>query len=97
MSKTTLVTFTADVYPHVRGEVINIDNDELKRVDEVAKSREIESAYEAGEVELQTNEPSAEVVASNEQHAKNEAAAVEKAKATDNAQAKTDAKAEETK
>lgn len=40
-----LVKFKADVYPHVKDDVVELDAKELKRVDEVADRRGIAQAY----------------------------------------------------
>src|SRR3954447_20613067 len=47
-----LVTFNADFYPYVYGDVVEVDTDELKRIDEVAKARGIDNPYSAGEHEV---------------------------------------------
>lgn len=40
-----LVEFKADIYPHVKGDVVNVDVKELKQVDEIAKLRNISTPY----------------------------------------------------
>lgn len=44
-----LVTFNADFYPYVYGDVVKVDTDELKRIDKVAKARGIDEPYTEGE------------------------------------------------
>lgn len=41
-----LVQFTADVSPYCAGDVVDLDKDELKRVDEAAKARDLDKPYE---------------------------------------------------
>jgi long-subunit acyl-CoA synthetase (AMP-forming) len=85
MSKT--VTFIADVYPYCVGDVVVLNDDELKQVDKVAKARK-RQVYQVG--------PQAEVTSSSE--ADRQAAAQAEAKKAD-AEAKAQAKlaAEEAK
>lgn len=44
--KTTLVKFIADVFPYCKNDVVALTDDELKRVDTVAKARDLGKAYE---------------------------------------------------
>ena len=46
MAQKTVVKFNADVYPHVKNDITALTADELKAVDEEAKKRDIENAYE---------------------------------------------------
>lgn len=41
----TLVTFKADISPYMKGDTVRIDAAEVKRVDKLAKAREIETPY----------------------------------------------------
>jgi hypothetical protein len=45
MSK--LVEFTQDIAPYCKGDVVKLEDDEIKRVEKRAKSLNIESAYKA--------------------------------------------------
>lgn len=44
----TVVTFNEDIFPHTKGSVVDLDDDEKARVDQVAKARKIEKPYESG-------------------------------------------------
>lgn len=44
----TVVTFQADIFPHVKNSIVDLDKDEKKRVDQVAKSRGVEKPYVEG-------------------------------------------------
>ena len=46
--KATLVTFNKDVYPHVKGDVVALTDEELKAVDDRAKKFDIKDVYEKG-------------------------------------------------
>jgi len=43
----TLVTFKNDVFPYCKGDTVDLDKDELKRVDKLVDDRNIEGAYSA--------------------------------------------------
>ena len=40
-----VVTFNADVSPYMKGDTVKLSDDEKKRVDEVAKARDLKGAY----------------------------------------------------
>jgi hypothetical protein len=44
----TVVTMQEDIFPHVKGSVVDLDKDEQKRVDVVAKARHISKPYVSG-------------------------------------------------
>lgn len=73
--KGTLVEFDQDVFPHVVGEVKRLGQDELARVDEVAKSRNIKGAVYH----------KYELTGDDKQAAKRDEEAADKAKAKDEA------------
>jgi hypothetical protein len=45
--KTTLVEFTADIFPYCKGDVVALDEAEIKRVDQVIERRDIDKAYKS--------------------------------------------------
>lgn len=45
--KSTLVEFTADIFPYCKGDVVALDTDEQKRVDDLIEKRDISKAYKA--------------------------------------------------
>lgn len=87
MSKPTLVTFNADIFPYCRGDVVALTNDELKRVDKVAADRNVEEPYTKG-----ANEPT-EVPETDAEIAAREELASKVAEAEAAAQAKDEASA----
>lgn len=54
MAKDTLVTFNENVDTYVRGDVVGLDADELKRVDAYAKRWNIEKPYSKGAKDVDT-------------------------------------------
>lgn len=42
----TLVKFKADIYPHVKDDVVDLSDEELKAVKETAKKRDISTPFE---------------------------------------------------
>ena len=41
----SVVTFNADVSPYMKGDTVQLSDDEQKRVDAVAKQRDLKNAY----------------------------------------------------
>lgn len=44
-----VVTFNADVSPYMKGDTVKLSDEEKKRVDKVAKARDLKDAYTVAE------------------------------------------------
>lgn len=51
-----LVEFKTDIYPYCKGDVVKLDKDEKKRVDEAAEARDIAEPYVEVKAEVKAEE-----------------------------------------
>lgn len=58
-----LVKFNVDVSPYMKGDVVKLDKDELKRVDKVTEERGVDNAYSEYKPSKDEQKAAAEVTA----------------------------------
>ena len=82
-----LVKFNHDIYPYVKGDVVNLEKDALAEIDTIAKKRDIDTPYENATAKSTDDEAKATAQAEADRQAAEDQAKLEaEAKGTEQAE-----------